>query len=111
MTQFNSLENQVTEGVVQFIPKISTDLNKIEFFFSNNPETEVINKKLVFKNFDNLSIKYDYEEDFFDEDQILESLIGITELKTKSIWEIVIKSDLREIILKTTQLPTIESIT
>jgi len=100
-----SLENEITEGIVQLIERVSTDFNNIEIIFRNINTNKITTVRII--GFNNLQIDLDDEDDIFDGDLAGQSLIGFSFYKIENKIKYCIKTDSYEMSFYSINMPDI----
>ena len=103
--QDHSLESQITEGVVQIVDRIVTDLTSLIIEFVDvHKETMT---RVEFRRYDKLHIQADDSDDMYDLSSVTESLIGIDYIREREMYFFTIRTDNLEVSFVGPNLPTL----
>ena len=100
-------ENQIANGSVQFIKKISTDLDTIQIVFQDIKDGSETRFEVV--GFNNCSIVLDFPENIniLHSSYIQQTLIGLSFEEIDNLYKYCLKTDDYEIMCESPNLPKI----
>lgn len=100
-------ETQICNGTVQFVEKISTDLDTIQIIFKNIKDGKKTKFEIV--GFNNYSMELDCPENInkMHNSNIQQTLIGLSFEKIDNLYKYCLKTDDYEIMFESANLPII----